>query len=298
MAWFSSPRTFTVAAWVNGAWTEVLTQTDVTDWTKAAKTFPLTNLVDSARYRLIVRRIGAFDDDPFFLQTLCGLSEFLLFSNDKIREIYTRLDALAPEPVVVLPITVDNIVNATNAVELAPRLFDSPEDPFFDGTSGDARYSFNWIGTAELVLNLDAPTQLTEFLFYKSLDLIVRFPRLWTIYSSDTATGPWTEQASVNDTGDAPTAPIELSIPVDFTAQYVRVYFANTYTSGSAVSINECIVKGRPAPPDVRLLSQGVTTLDTALGAIPQSWRDGTGAGINNVYDFLLDLQTRVCRRA
>jgi hypothetical protein len=55
-----SPRTFTLAAFVNSNWVTVLKRTDVTDWTAASKTFKFDTPTSSTNYRLFVSKVGNF----------------------------------------------------------------------------------------------------------------------------------------------------------------------------------------------------------------------------------------------
>jgi hypothetical protein len=73
----SSPRDFTVAAFVDGAWVSALQRTDITDWTTEVKKFAFDTPVSTQQLRLIVSRVGNFDSHT--LQDLLIVSEIEFF---------------------------------------------------------------------------------------------------------------------------------------------------------------------------------------------------------------------------
>jgi hypothetical protein len=201
------------------------------------------------------------------------VTDALALMDSSMNQELTALEARL-KPGVVLPITGANIVSATAGIFERPaaNLFDSPQDPFFDGTDGDSKYIVGFSQPGEVIPNLDSPTQLTEFIFYHVLAFIWWFPRNWVISSGDAPTGPWTEQATENLPGDEPTSPIALSIPVDFTAQYVRINFSTPFTSGSHLNINECIIKGIVPP----VFQAQLAEVQTDIAALQTSKADNT----------------------
>jgi hypothetical protein len=89
-AW-RSPRAFTVAAFVDGAWVSVLQRSGITDWTTASKRFKFDTVVTSSRYRLIVTEVGnlTFDSDG---QDRIKVAEIEYF--DELAYVVTKLDVL------------------------------------------------------------------------------------------------------------------------------------------------------------------------------------------------------------
>jgi hypothetical protein len=61
----SSPREFTVAAFVDGQWTAVLYRANLMDWTVASRTFAFDTTVPASSYRLIITRVGNFASSTF-----------------------------------------------------------------------------------------------------------------------------------------------------------------------------------------------------------------------------------------
>jgi hypothetical protein len=74
---YVSPRDFTVATFVDGAWVSALQRTDVNDWTAAVKKFSFDTPVSTQQLRLIVSRVGNFDLDDY--QDLLLVAEIEFF---------------------------------------------------------------------------------------------------------------------------------------------------------------------------------------------------------------------------
>jgi hypothetical protein len=92
----NSPRDFVVAAFVDGAWTEVLQRVGVNDWGGGvSKSFVFDSTRLAAAYRIIIQRVGNFNSSTF--QSALRIAEVRFIAYEvgtlaaKLSEMDTRL---------------------------------------------------------------------------------------------------------------------------------------------------------------------------------------------------------------
>jgi hypothetical protein len=146
-----------------------------------------------------------------------------------------------------VPITPSSLVSATPALLSttgAELLFEHPDTPYFNAGSNYNAYSTWEAGAgAEVIVDAGKVYNVTEVSFYKAFTTADRTPRLYQIFSGESASGPWIEQGSTTFTG---TLTQDTDIKADgmnFNTRYIR-YLMSGMDDPIRLYMHEIVTRG------------------------------------------------------
>jgi predicted phage tail protein len=146
-----------------------------------------------------------------------------------------------------VPITPSSLVSATPALLSttgAELLFEHPNTPYYNNGSNYNAYSTWEAGAgAEVIVDAGKVYNVTEVSFYKAFMTADRTPRLYQIFSGESASGPWIEQGSATFTGTL-TQNTEIKADgMNFNTRYIR-YLMSGMDDPLKLYMHEIVTRG------------------------------------------------------